>query len=299
MKIAMILCALLAFPLSSFAEEGHEAGWNPLSAGPITTWTAPMVGKGVLVVQPIAIYTKTRGSFNDDGNYEALPSGDKKSQIQQQFFAQYGITDKWEFDAQIVFQENYITSGGSKGHDQGVGDSYIFTRYELFEETERIPEVAGLLQLKIPTGKYQHADPDKQGADLTGTGSWDPGVGILLTKKFKPFVFHADALINAPQSVGIDGVKTQYANYLNYDLAVEYFLPKGFNFMLEANGLYQGNTKQDGVKDPASDVRSLTLSPGIGWSNDCIQTLVSYQRTVSGRNTDANDSLVMTFVYTF
>ncbi len=296
----MISISLLWVSVASAGEEGQEGGWAPLSAGPATTWTAPVVGKGKFSVQPFAIYTHARGSFNDDGHYDRYANGDKKSLFQEQIFAQYGITDKWEIDAQTVYQESYVDQGGVKAHANGIGDSFLFTRYELVEEKGWIPEMTGLLQLKVPTGKYQHGDSDKPvDPNIMGTGSWDPAVGINVTKTFRPFMAHADAIMNFPQHVQVDGIKTQYANYVNYDAAVEYFLPKGFNLLLEANGLYQGNKKQDGLKDPASDVRSLTVVPGIGWSNDRIQTLLGYQRTVSGRNTDANDSVVATFVYTF
>ena len=155
----------------------------------------------------------------------------------------------------------------------------------------------------MPTGKYENADPDKLGADLMGAGSgggsWAPGFGVTLTKKIKPFVLHADTVISFPQRVSVDGVKTRYADYLNYDFGIEYLLPKGFNLMLETNGFLQGDRKEDGERSPGSDVNYLTVAPGIGWSNDNIQTLIAYQRVLTGTNTDANDSIIATFVYTF
>ena len=83
------------------------------------------------------------------------------------------------------------------------------------------------------------------------------------------------------------------------DAGLEYFLPKGFNLMLEANGFLQGGMKASGTKTPDSNINYLTIAPGIGWSNDKIQTLIAYQRTLIGKNTDANDSLILTCVYTF
>ena len=106
------LCVLLLLISSVLADE--EGKWNPPSAGPIATWAADTVGRGKLTVQPFIFYNRTRGEFNDDGQYVPLPKGDKESQIQQQISAQYGITDKWEFDAQTVYQENYMTEGGIK-----------------------------------------------------------------------------------------------------------------------------------------------------------------------------------------
>ncbi|MCX5715631.1 MAG: transporter [Candidatus Omnitrophica bacterium] len=286
-----------------FAYEETAEKWAPPSAGPITTWTAPLCGKGKFVIQPFLFYNRARGTFDEDRHYNSLPKGDKKYQFQEQFFAQYGITDRLELDAQTVYQENYVKQNGSSAHANGFGDSYIFMRYCAFEEKNWLPHAAAFLQLKIPTGKYENADPDKLGADLMGAtsggGSWDQGIGLNLTKKLKPFIFHADAIYSFPQQVRVDGVKTHYANYLNYDFGVEYFLLKGLNLMFEANGFLQPDKKEDGAKIPGSDVNYLAVSSGIGWSNDKIQTLIAYQRVVAGTNTDANDSAIFTFVYTF
>ena len=155
----------------------------------------------------------------------------------------------------------------------------------------------------MPTGKYQKSNPDKLGSDLmggtTGGGSWDPGFGINLTKHIKPFILHADVSFSYPQLVRVDGVKTIYGQYVNYDFGVEYFLSKGFNLMIETNFLSQGDRWQDGDKISSSDIKYFMFTPGIGWSDDKIQMLLTYQRVMTGVNTDANDSVIFTFVYTF
>ena len=299
-------CILLNQADYSFAHsESHEMRdeWEPVSAGPLTTWTAPLCGKGKFVIQPFFFYNRTRGAFNADGDYDSLPKGDKKYQFQEQLFAQYGLTDRLEIDAQMVYQENYVKQNGSSAHSEGFGDSYLFMRYCALEEKGWMPHMTGLFQLKMPTGKYENADSDKLGADLMGAtsggGSWDQGLGIILTKRLKPFIFHADATYSFPQQVHVDGVKTRYANYFNYDFGMEYFLPKGFNLSFEVNGFLQGDKRHNGVKTPASNIDYLAIAPGIGWSNSKIQTLIAYQRVMTGTNTDANDSIVFTFVYTF
>jgi hypothetical protein len=301
------LSMIFIFTVSTtvFAEDGskEQEQWIPVSAGPITSWTAPLCGRGKFVVQPFFFYNKTRGTFNSEGHYDSLGKGSSKYQYQQQLFMQYGLTDRLEIDGQLLYQQNFIKEGDLKAHSRGFGDSYLFLRYCAIEEQGMIPHITGLFQLKFPTGKYQNADADKLGTDLMGAtsggGSYDHGYGINLTKKLKPFIIHADAIYNFPLEKRINRVKTRYGNYLNYDFGVEYFLPKGFNLMLEFNGFLQSEKKQDGEKIPLSTVRYLTVSPGIGWSNEKIQTLLAYQRTIAGTNTDANDSVVLTFVYTF
>jgi len=273
--------------------------WNPPSAGPITTWTAPLCGKGKFVIQPFFFYSHTRGEFDSRGHYNAFPKDDEEYQFQQQLFLQFGIIDRLEIDALAVYQENYISFGRVKKHASGFGDSFLFLRYCALEEKRWLPHITALLQLKMPTGKYQHEASEKLGGDLIGTGSWDPGFGLIVTKKLKPFIFHADITYSFPQRVRINGVKTWYANYLTCDFAVEYFLPKGFNLMMEANAFFQGDIKEDGVRIPNSAVKYLIIAPAIGWSCDKLQILLGYQRVVMGTNTDANDSVALTCVYTF
>lgn len=132
-----------------------------------------------------------------------------------------------------------------------------------------------------------------------GSGSYDTGYGIILTKRIKPFILHLDAIYSFPNKVRVDGVKTEYGNYFNYDFGLEYFLPGGVNLMLEFNGFLQDDKRQGGEIIPDSDVSSFAVSPGVGWSNDKIQMLLAYQRTLAGVNTDAGEGVVLTFVYTF
>jgi hypothetical protein len=117
-------------------------------------------------------------------------------------------------------------------------------------------------------------------------------------QEIRPFIFHADVTYSFPQKVSIDGNKTWHANYLNCDFAVEYFLPKGFNLMVEANAFFQGDTKEDGARIPNSNEKYLKICPAIGWSCDNFQVLLGYQRVIMGTNTDANDSAALTYVYT-
>ena len=273
--------------------------WDPPSAGPINTWTAPVCGAHEGLAQPFFVFTHTRGVFNTESHYNSLTAGEKRSSFQQQLYLEYGITDKFEVSAQTGTQENYAEQAGLKAHTNGMTDSLLFLRYALAEEKTWLPELTGLFQVAMPTGKFQKADPNRLGTDIMGYGSYDFGYGIVMTKRIKPFKLHADVIYSFPKETKLDGIKTRYANYLNYDIGLDYFLPKGFNLLAEINGFLEGDTKQDGYKMPASDSKSLDAGFGVGWSNDKIQALIEYQRTVAGTNTDANDSAIITVVYNF
>jgi len=299
---ASFFVVLLFCPLLLSAEEtqsGEQCEYEMLSAGPFTTWTAPVCCKGQFVVQPYLIYNKTRGFYDASGDYNSFAGGDRKNQLQESLYAMLGVTDRLELSGQIYYQENYVKYAGESASANGFGDSYLYLRYCMVDEKEGLPHITGLLQMKFPTGKYEDLSEDKLGADLMGTGSYDPAVGLIMTKTLKPFKLHADLIYNVPLETKIDGFNIRYGQYLNYDVGVEYFLPKGFNLLFELNGLVQGNTDEDGERIDGSDYKYLVGGLGVGWSNETIQTLLAYQRTLLGTNADANDSVMLTFVYSF
>ncbi|MFA5059750.1 MAG: transporter [Candidatus Omnitrophota bacterium] len=295
----LLSCCGLLFAQQDNSSSQDLSEWYPPSAGPITAWTAPVSEKNQLLAQTFFYYTHTRGTFDAEGNSDSLPEGDRKYQYQQQLFLQYGLTDRLEISGQMAYLENFIEQSGEEAHAEGFGDTYLYSRYCFLDETKIFPQVTGIFQLKLPSGPYQKLEAEKLETDSFGTGSYEHGYGFVLTKRFKPFIFHADAIYSFPLVTKVDEVKTQYGNSLAYDIGVEYFLPKGFNLLFELNGYTQGDTKQDGDKIPANDSSYVLAVPGIGWSNDSIQTLLAYQRTIFGENTDANDSIVMTIIYNF
>lgn len=276
-----------------------QSEWNPISVGPVTTWTAPLCEKGRYYIQPFFFYNKTKGIFDADGDYHSLLPGEKKYQFQQQLFMKYGILDGLEIDGQAALIENFAEQRNNSAHSTGLADSYLYLRYCLFDEKGWLPQVVSMFQAKMPTGKYDDANPDKIGTDLMGTGSYDHGYGVIVSKRLKPFVLHVDTIYNFPLETRIDGVETQYGNYLSYDFGVEYFLKRGFNLMLECNGSVQGDTKEDGKKIRDSDNDSFVTTIGVSWGMDRIQALLGYQRTLLGTNTDANDAGVFTVVIPF
>ena len=191
--IVMACCIAANFANTSFAAHDTKEGeLAPISAGPITTWTAPLCGRGRLAVQPFFFYNRARGAFDAEGHYKAYKDKETKSQYQEQLFMQYGLTNRLEVAAQGVYQQNLHHKDGNSANATGFGDSYIFGRYCIIEEQGWFPHTSALFQLKIPTGKYDKLKTSKLNTDFmgadTGGGSYDHGYGFNLTKKIKPFV---------------------------------------------------------------------------------------------------------------
>jgi hypothetical protein len=295
----IIICACFLVLSNEYIFSEEESGCRMISAGPVAAWTAPVCCKGEFVVQPFFTYNRARGVFDSDSEYKSFSGGDRRNQYLEQLFAQLGVTDRLEIDGQIELQENYIKVAGESASSTGVGDSFVWMRYCAIEGKNNLPYVTGLFQVRLPTGKYEHSGLNHFGTDLTGTGSYDFGPGLILTQAIGKCVFHADVIYSFPMETDIDEVNTQHGNYFNYDAGIEYFFYKGFNVLFELNGFAQGDMKEDGRKISDSGNSYFVAGTGLGWSNEKIQTLLAYQRTVLGENNYANDSVIFTFVYGF
>ncbi len=296
---------IMLIPVYSFAQECKERmnDWDPPSVGTITAWTAPVCDKGEMKIQPYFFYNYIRGVFNSEGHFKHFKDREKMSEFQEVLFLQYGLFERFEISAQGIYQQVLVNNAEGNAAASGFNDTYIFSRYCLLDETEWLPATTALFQLKLPTGKYQNSGPDMAGSDImtasTGGGSYEEGCGLIFTKRIKPFILHADFLFGFPNPARVDGVNMRYGSYFNYNGAVEYFFYDHFNLLAEANGLIQGDSKEDGRLTPSTSIKYLALTAGLGWSDEKIQMLIAYQRAVAGTNTNVNDSVVATFVYTF
>lgn len=303
----VIFCVLLAVTACTFRVSALESTdiekcspWNPPSPGPLNTWSAPLCKAGQLVAQPFYFYYRTRGTFNELGNYKAYKDGEKAHQSVWDLILYYGVTDRLEVDAETFYNLNYTQlAPGINADDSGFADSYLYVRYCLTDESSWMPCLTAIAQMRFPTGAYQKGDPGKLGTDINGTGSYDQGYGLIMTKKVKPLILHADFIYNIPSLTRVDGVKTRYANYFNIDCAAELILPKGFSMQLETNYVQQGDLVLDGTSAPATDYGSLLLVPGVAWSCEKVKFLFCYQRTIAGVNANVNDSFAATIIYTF
>lgn len=306
-KIFMVvLCVLVLRQGRVLARDDisdKEERWDPPSSGPIIAWDAPVCGKGRLQVQPYFFYNRTRGVFDCEGHYKSFRDKERKWQWQEILFLQYGLTERLEASGWGECQQNIRHADGYSAESSGIADTYTYLRYCLIDECDYLPRATAIFQFKFPTGKYQKAGDRRMGTDLTGStqdaGAYDHGYGVVLTKCLKPFKFHVDFLYNIPILTKVDGVKIRYGDYANFDLAVEYILPKGFNLLWEMNWIKQGDRKENGVRVTASDLGSMVVCPGIGWGGDNVEALLAYQRTIAGTNVDVNDSVVFTFVLKF
>ncbi|MDO8536606.1 MAG: transporter [Candidatus Omnitrophota bacterium] len=301
-RFILILLLLIIVPECSIYAADKSEIWDPITPGPFTTFTAPVVEKNKFVLQPLYFFNIGRGAFDGEGGYNSLPGKDYKYHQVIQLYTQYGLADRTEINCQPSWDMHNIRQGGNSAEAAGFGDFLMNARYCGIDESAWCPRVTGLFQVKLPTGKYQNADPDKLGGDIIGTGSTDYTYGLSFTKGAYPIrtLFHLDLLLtNAPSPVRIDGVKTGFSDTYIVNGAFEWIFYKKMNLMGELLWQTQGDKKLDGNWTADTSKSSLILSMGIGYSEKDWQMLVGYQRTLLGENVDANDTIAGTVIINF
>lgn len=283
---------MLNLTLTACAEEKKQEVWAPTTPGPFTTFTAPLVEKGKFSVQPFYFFNIARGVFRGDGHYSSLAPKDYKYNQQINIYTSYSPHECVELNMQPSWQIYNIRKDSSSAEGAGFGDFLMNARYCGIDESYWCPRITGLFQVKLPTGKYQKADPSKLRGDLIGTGSTDYIYGFSFTKGIKPVLWHLDLLYtNSPQPVRIDGIKTKFEDNYAVNGAFEWMITEKIDIMSELNWNAQGDKKLDGNRTPDTGKSSLIWAIGIGYSEKGWQMLVGYLRTLLGENVDANDTI--------
>jgi hypothetical protein len=194
----------------------------------------------------------------------------------------YGITDNLTVSLKIPYisfnnirevhgEEHDEENGGELGEvhlhgdSHGIGDITVLGQYRFLKEDSRKLESSVLFGLKVPTGKTSKKDVNGERFETEfqpGSGSWDPILGLAVTKRFDRFSLDADARYTLVTEGAQD---TDLGDLFNYDLALSYHLPARvpMDLVLELNGEWKQKQKINGEKDESSGEHALFLSPGM------------------------------------
>jgi hypothetical protein len=284
-----------AFIISSGAVNAHHGGEGGLSgagiAGPIVTIPAYPLPKKSKFVSFITNYTNA-DIFSDSRLRKFGKRGEDvdvvENALSPSITAGIGLTEKLSASVSIpyIFRFGVRRVEGtpeiiSKGNSIGVGDINFFGLYEFFHSEEHDLHAALLGGLKIPSGVVHARDHSRKifrAEHQPGTGSWDPQIGLALSKHAG--LFHVDT--NGMYRFSTKGIQeTILGDVINYNLAVSYLvgstndhLDKVFinkirnnqlkwHLILEANGSWVEKPKVQSEREENEGGTLIYLSPGI------------------------------------
>jgi hypothetical protein len=193
MKTVLALFAACTITITSLAQAAETDATNSASA------LDPWVGK-----YPMSLFTKTRSSKTvgkghlsvswkfqhfdwsrvrgSDNDYHERTSGQTKSQVANTLCFKYG----WAEDHHIAlgipyFINDYDLPGASGNDSQGIGNIFLFEKWNIIKETNTMPGVAIDYWLYLPSG-----DTNRK----LGSDDWANKISLEVSKRWNKFSLH-------------------------------------------------------------------------------------------------------------
>jgi len=238
-------------------------------AGPITFNSALPVSEGVGILRSQVKLTRKTGDVTSQQralNVTAVP-----------LVLAYGFNPKLALFAVLPYVDKRmnLTIGNKRIRRQskGLGDARLFARYTIYQadkpgDTLRIAPFAGL---KMPTGRRNKRDAlgVLPRALQSGTGSWDPFVGITLTRQTLGWEFD----IAAKYQLNTEASGFTFGDGVRFDASFQYRIvpqslddvgvPAFIYVVLESNLLWNASNKLAGATDINSGGTTWNLVPGL------------------------------------
>jgi len=269
------LAALMLPAHNAWATHGSLSTGGTGHTGPINTVSALTVAKGLWGVDFMAEYTSF-DTFSDTRLLEFAANGESihnvDSMTSYYLGLTYGLTDNLMFNMKIPYVMRSTIKESEPpdeihdhGNAEGAGDLDFYFQYRFLGSARDDFQAALFAGLKLPTGRTKIKDSTGTVLDAEfqpGSGSWDPHLGIAVTRKIGRASLDANLLYD----LVTEGTQnTDLGDIFSYNVAFSYPAmrgPVGWDLIIEANGLWRQKEEINGEKDPNSGGDVFYISPG-------------------------------------
>jgi len=238
-------------------------------AGPITFNSALPVSEGMSILRSQVKLTRKTGDSTAQNRDMAITT--------VPVVLAYGASPRLTLFGVLPYVDKRLdtTTGGVRirRDAQGIGDALFFGRYTVIQvdkpgDTLRIAPFAGL---KMPTGSHSQRDASGVVPRILqpGSGSWDPFVGVALTRQTLDWEFDAAAKYR----LNTEAAGFTFGDEARADASFQYRIfprtlentgvPAFVYIVLESNLVWNGKNRDMGVTDPDSGGLTWTLAPGL------------------------------------
>ncbi len=284
-KAPLILGVVFFGFLFGDEQETHESGLftpgqAPWFTGPLLAPSAQTVRPGHLKFQPYLNCFVNVGHYNQHWKSH---SRDNFYDLNLRLQTKFGLSNHLDF--QLVPRFVYRETQGC--HDLHLGDMPLDLNVQILrpESLDRGVFLKLALRANAPLGKYEHLNPAKKRTDVSGSGCWFPGVGLVLSHLWHIEDFHyvefrglAEYRFGVPVSVkgvnaygGDKNTKgTVYpGNYLTLNTGIQYNFTRHWAFACDFRYSHNHKDRFSGrgsknTKHPSSEV--LSLAPAIEYN---------------------------------
>ena len=115
------------------------------------------------------------------GGHHSMPNGEWKDVQKYVFCAKYGWAKDHHIAIGVPFIDNNFNYSSTRNKSQGLGNIFIFEKWQILKETNQLPAVSVDLWYYMPTG-----DPDR----MLGTDDDAYKITTSISKAWKDFSLH-------------------------------------------------------------------------------------------------------------
>lgn len=306
-------CVAVQVPAQEVLPE-HPKVKAPWFTGPLLAPSAITIPKGHVNIEPFIFAIANIGSYDNDWGV----SGQKSFwNIVFQPDIQIGLSKRLDCAINPILQYNYSEHAGK----WSMGDIPVQLDVQLYTHNDSLVQWNTALRLSlyanIPTGRYRNLSPEKNLSDGSGTGSWNPGIGLDWGNLFylgkSRFLTWRNALVyNYSPSVkvknlnvygggpGTDG--TVYPGYsIKFDTAIEVNITRNWAFACDLVTNISGKTRFSGtsaVSNTSPFSIQFSMAPAIEYNLSAqLGIIAGSWFTLAGKNSAQFASAVIALNY--
>ncbi|MEI8300569.1 MAG: hypothetical protein WCG10_03035 [Chlamydiota bacterium] len=153
--------------------------FEPWFTGPLLAGSGHTVPADHVLWEPYLFATESLGIYDDHWKTKDTP---KNLSITPLCLFVYGINSFMDFQMMPTLSSNF--QQGS--HDTRLNDLPLSLGFQVLHDKPKSwePDIRLLIREIFPTGHYEHLNPDNNGTDATGLGSFQTGLGLNSQKLF-------------------------------------------------------------------------------------------------------------------
>ena len=310
----LVLLIFLFFFIRPLSAEEITSEHDPMYAGTLLAFFPQNAAPGRLSVEPYIFATKKYGFYSD---HWTSPKEKHIEQLTLLMSLETGITDHIDFTLDV--SGAYSTS--EKHHSWLYGDTTAFLGFQILNDQRKtaIPDLRILLGETFPTGKYENLNPDKNGSDILGNGTYATTFLLVLAKTIywqrrHPLNFNLNLfyILSTPTHVrGFNAYggafdtrgKVKPGDQFITNFAIQYSLDRNWVIGTDLHYFHQNKSpfsSKEGTPahSPSSEQFSLAPCLEYSWSEDLSLSFGSWF-TVTGRNAPRFASALGTIFYYF
>ncbi len=286
------------------AEEPVEEGKKPefWGTGPLIAPTGTILDLGHQSYQPFVFWYGFHGAYDSNWKFHSEPH---VTTVTLEPFLRFGVFPRGEFQITPLFSYTH-TEGAAKWH---FGDTPFNLNILLMEDSSWVhPNLILQFLATMPIGKYENLTASKLRTDISGTGSWYPGVGLiyyheaelprchfLTTTGFLSYTIGTPVHVKGFNFYGGDADTRgteRPGNQLNAILSFEYTFTQNWVFAIDFDYVHADKNHFSGKTSPDAPMSNpsfeqFTIAPALeyNWSIN-LGIIGGCWFTAAGRNTD-------------